>query len=105
MTVVTISRDSSDSSDNSHSELDRDRKGGQRGSLKKEVGVTGSEKKRDRHLRKFCPLVGCNAGPQSRLAWHIKTAHPHVSTTRRMMMTKGAQVVKKQRPKPQCNCM
>lgn len=50
---------------------------------------------KDRHCRKWCPVSGCQAGPQGRLAWHIKVYHPSISGKLRRHLTRTAAKVKK----------
>ena len=50
---------------------------------------------KDRHHRKWCPISGCRAGPQGRLAWHIKVYHPSISGKLRRHLTRTAAKVKK----------
>jgi len=50
--------------------------------------------RKDLHLRKFCPVRGCRAGPQLRLAWHIKQDHPGIAKAQRLHLTQSAKVVR-----------
>jgi len=52
---------------------------------------------KDHHRRKYCPIPGCRAGPQLRLAWHIKQQHSHISRARRLQLTRDAQVLEQKR--------
>ena len=57
------------------------------------------QKTKDRHLQKWCPMAGCRAGPQGRLAWHIQLYHPSISAKLRRHLTRTAKVVKR-KPAP-----
>ena len=46
-------------------------------------------------MRKYCPVCGCHAGPQLRLASHIKHYHSNVPRATRLKLTKQAQVLQK----------
>ena len=51
------------------------------------------QKKGDGRFIKRCPIPGCNAKPQVRLAQHIKDYHKNVSKGERLQLTSSAQVV------------
>ena len=52
-------------------------------------------KGKDHHWRKYCPVCGCYAGPQVRLAWHMKKEHSNIPRTTRLMMTKQTLVLER----------
>lgn len=52
---------------------------------------------KDHHRRKYFPILGCCAGPQLRLAWHIKQQHSHIPRARRLQLTRDAQVLEHKR--------
>ena len=58
------------------------------------------KKVKDRHLKKWCPVSGCRAGPQGRLSWHIKVYHQQISTKLRRHLTRTAEAVKRPKPVP-----
>ena len=68
---------------------------GWRGSSPEEEQPAKKLKVKDRHLQKWCPVSGCRAGPQGRLAWHIKVYHPKVSAKLRRHLTRTAKPVKR----------
>ena len=50
----------------------------------------GKDRKKDRHLVKWCPVAGCRAKPQARLSSHIKSRHLHIPKTVREEICKRA---------------
>ena len=53
----------------------------------------GWQKGGDGRYIKICPVPGCTAKPQVRLAQHIKEYHKNVTKTERLLLTNNAQVV------------
>lgn len=55
-------------------------------------GRKQAKRKKDRHLTKYCPVAGCMAKPQQRLATHIKHYHPHIAKKARKDLAARASV-------------
>ena len=56
--------------------------------------------RKDRHLRKWCPVKVCQTPPQLRLVWHLKRHHSGIPTSQRLAFTAQAQIVKMKQPPP-----
>ena len=65
-------------------------------------GNTALTYDRERYRKKkYCPVAGCRAGAQVKLAWHIQRQHPSITKAHRRDMCKHARVVGAQpRPRP-----